>query len=410
MKKSRKSDAESLGQGFDQLRDVLDEVSRENPLPASGNELILLEIDPHRAHVCWNVDPDQAQVGSPLVLRVFDITDSGNIDVASQAFDVEVYGLQGRWYLDLWRDDRTFVTQLGYRQPDGSLRVLAQSNEVSTPPAEPQMQSSAGGHVDPNGLPLHTDWPGDAKPSPEPTPSVTEPELNTEAAAPAEAVLVVEPVTLLEPEFPMAYWPISSDTPPRSELDSHNVETAVAEAPDAGSSPAEPSVTTVAAGDASVAFEEDVMEGTPTDFPPAELLVAAVQENRGAIDAFYEAMEARTEAAASYAPETTGSAPGNSNAPVKEPAHPEPDHGQPAPLEQVLGLSSLELPGRDVLLEVNAELHIFGRSKPNTELTLYGQVVKTRPDGSFSVRRPLPHGAVVLPLLYTKKGEGKTEV
>jgi hypothetical protein len=63
-----------------------------------------------------------------------------------------------------------------------------------------------------------------------------------------------------------------------------------------------------------------------------------------------------------------------------------------------------------VLLEVNAELHIYGRSKPNTELTLYGQIVKTRPDGSFSVRRPLPHGAVILPLLYTKQGNGQAEV
>jgi hypothetical protein len=71
------------------------------------------------------------------------------------------------------------------------------------------------------------------------------------------------------------------------------------------------------------------------------------------------------------------------------------------PLENYVNLSSFVQARRDVLIEVNTELHIFGRVKPGTELSLYGQKVPLRPDGGFSIRRPLPQGAVVLPLLAT---------
>ncbi len=409
--------------GDDHLRTTLEQVSREQALPSSGNELILLEIDPHRAHVCWNIDPDQAQPGQPLVLRVFDVTESGDAGAASQAFDVEVQGLQGRWYLDLWRDNRTFVTQLGYRQADGSLAVLAQSNAVSTPPAEPAEPVAAGGHTDPNGKPLHTDWPGDrVDVAPAETPAASVAETVPVEPAPVAPLVVDPPVTLLDPEFPLTDWAAHSAEPSVASapgqvavsLPSVVVPGPVAPAettePVEAALPADVQPAVLAAGDAAVAFDDDVMSGPAAAFPDAEALASAVQENRGAIDAFYEAMETRAEAAGVPASESTGSAPVHPPAPVQEAARTEPAAGTPAPLEQVLGLSSLEHPGRDVLLEVNAELHIYGRSKPNTELTLYGQIVKTRPDGSFSVRRPLPHGAVILPLLYTKQGNGQAEV
>lgn len=395
----------------DELRSLLDAVSLEQPLPASGTELILLEVDPHRAHAYWNIDPAQARESLPLVLRVYDVTESGAVDQAGQAFDVEVHGLQGRWYLDFWRDNRTFVSEIGYRQPDGTLSLLARSNEVNTPSAEPAENASTGQHQDHNGEPLHTDWPGDHQaPADTQTPTDSVPDTQITAsddkAAPS-APLVAEPITLLEPEFPLPLWPASvADTNepvmqkavPSAQLPRHHPEDAI-----------------IAAGDASVAFEDEVMSGNahdnrvtpeasiaipedmPHEFPTPEELLAAVTENHQALQAFY----------ASAGPDYhDGSA--TSDEPAGAAAHDQPAQpGSPAPeslppLEQIIGLSSLEHMGKDVLLEVNAELHIYGRSKPNTELTLYGQVVKTRPDGTFSVRRPLPHGAVVLPLLYTK--------
>ena len=422
--KKRRSTETAPEAGAEQLRTALEQVSREQALPSSGNELILLEIDPHRAHVCWNIDPAQARGGQPLVLRVFDVTESGDAGQASQAFDVEVQGLQGRWYLDLWRDNRTFVTQLGYREADGSLAVLAQSNEVSTPPAEPAEAVAAGGHTDPNGNPLHTDWPGDrVEVASAATPAATEAVAAPVPSVSAPEPMVIEPpVTVLDPEFPLTDWAARSATPSVASAPEEPVSAPVTVVPAAGavdaagsdetsvevSTETQPAV--LAAGDAAVAFDDDVMSGPAAAFPDAEALASAVQENRGAIDAFYEAMETRAEAAGVPVSESTGPAPVHPPAPVQEAARSEPAIGTPAPLEQVLGLSSLEHPGRDVLLEVNAELHIYGRSKPNTELTLYGQIVKTRPDGSFSVRRPLPHGAVILPLLYTQQGNGQAEV
>jgi hypothetical protein len=332
VKKRRSTDAVPAA-GDDHLRTTLEQVSREQALPSSGNELILLEIDPHRAHVCWNIDPDQAQPGQPLVLRVFDVTESGDAGAASQAFDVEVQGLQGRWYLDLWRDDRTFVTQLGYRQADGSLAVLAQSNAVSTPPAEPV---ASGGHTDPNGKPLHTDWPGDrVDVAPAETPAASVAEAVPVEPAPVVPMVVEPPVTLLDPEFPLTDWaarsaePSVASAPGQVAASSASVvvpgPVAPAETtePVAAALPADVQPAVLAAGDAAVAFDDDVMSGPAAAFPDAEALVSSVQENRGAIDAFYEAMETRAEAAGVPASESTGSAPVHPPAPVQEAARTE---------------------------------------------------------------------------------------
>ena len=378
------------------LRDLLEDVGTDFTLPAAGTELILMEIDPNRAHVCWTIDPSQARPFHPLVLRVYDVTASGAIETAEQMFDVEVFGLQGRWYLDLWRDDRVFIAEIGYHNADGSFRSLARSNEVRTPPAEPEVAERESNHSDPNGKPLHTDWPGDKVQEPAqdaPVQPAVESNADEEANAPTQPQ-VVEPITILDPEFPVADWPVLP-------VDEHaevipSVENLVS--PVDAESGDRLADAALAAGDAAVAFDEDVMQGGGEDFPSAQMLQDAHAENHDALKAYYEAA-AHMPGVESAPAEMGGHAGDPSSA---APAASPPPSSQPAPLEQIVGLSSMEQMGKDVLLEVNAELHIYGRAKPNTELSLYGQVVKTRPDGSFSVRRPLPHGAVVLPLLYTK--------
>lgn len=97
---------------------------------------------------------------------------------------------------------------------------------------------------------------------------------------------------------------------------------------------------------------------------------------------------------------------GNGAAP---PGGPPADQGEPLPLESVLSLSSFAFGREDVSLEVNAELHIFGRARPGAKLTMFGQRLRLLPDGSFSIRRPLPHGSLVLPILMSQglgAGEG----
>ena len=59
----------------------------------------------------------------------------------------------------------------------------------------------------------------------------------------------------------------------------------------------------------------------------------------------------------------------------------------------------------DVDFEVNAELHVFGRARPGSKLVLFGHPVPLRPDGTFSVVRPLPHGALVLSSLLIRSDE-----
>lgn len=77
----------------------------------------------------------------------------------------------------------------------------------------------------------------------------------------------------------------------------------------------------------------------------------------------------------------------------------------PLPLENVLTLSSYAPGPETVDFEINAELHVFGRVRPGTKLQLFGRNVPLRPDGSFSITRPLPSGALILSSLLVVGGE-----
>ena len=92
------------------------------------------------------------------------------------------------------------------------------------------------------------------------------------------------------------------------------------------------------------------------------------------------------------------------------PSDPPPKNVPVLPLQNIVNLSSADAAASDVLLEINAELHIYGRAKPNTKLSIHGQDVTTRPDGTFSLRRPLPRGALVLPLVLTQENGSEGEV
>jgi len=86
-----------------------------------------------------------------------------------------------------------------------------------------------------------------------------------------------------------------------------------------------------------------------------------------------------------------------------------PADDDPLALENVLTLSSHALGRGDVQLEINAELRIYGRAKPGSDLHLFGRPVRLRPDGSFSITRPLPQGALVISTLlsggFVEEGE-----
>ncbi|MCB1070439.1 MAG: DUF4912 domain-containing protein [Verrucomicrobia bacterium] len=354
-------------------------VAEETPLEVSGTRLLLVDVDPHRARAFWSIEParlEQARahagLDAPMVLRVYDITGSSpDAWAPNQVFDVEVQGLQGSWFVDMWRHERTFVADLGLLTREGGLISLARSNEISTPPAP------------------EDDLP--AEPAPEaleapvvladPVPDASPPPLSELPAEAAEAPPLSEPETepAVVPEkveaFPLVFWgeaaPGDSAAPEevRVALDDQRASNRSIHEPPSPEALRPPSLERVV--DAASPGCSDVETDMPADLQ------------------FQSGSEALAENSSASVP-----------APTPSPASSEPT---PLPLQSQVHLSSSESGKKDVLLEVNAELHVYGRAKPNTELSLYGQKVRTRPDGTFSIRKPLPKGALVLPLTYTEE-------
>jgi hypothetical protein len=54
---------------------------------------------------------------------------------------------------------------------------------------------------------------------------------------------------------------------------------------------------------------------------------------------------------------------------------------------------------RELEFHVDAEMILYGRTRPDAKVTLSGEPIKIRPDGSFTVRQPLPDKRQVLPVV-----------
>src|SRR5262245_17593818 len=54
---------------------------------------------------------------------------------------------------------------------------------------------------------------------------------------------------------------------------------------------------------------------------------------------------------------------------------------------------------RELEFQVDAEMILYGRTKPDAKVTLGGEPIKLRPDGSFTVRQPMPDRRQVLPVV-----------
>ena len=64
---------------------------------------------------------------------------------------------------------------------------------------------------------------------------------------------------------------------------------------------------------------------------------------------------------------------------------------------QTLGTGALTSFGRDFHFEIDAELIVYGSTEPNAKVTLQGEPVQVRPDGSFTVRFSLPDSRQIIP-------------
>lgn len=334
----------------DILRAVAEEVRTAFPRPLSEPELVLIDVDPRHLHAFWNLPLARLEAAraalagskdedAPLVLRL------AHAD-GHAPFDVEVQGLQGQAYVDIWDEERSYRGTLGLRLADGSLAVLIEGGVATLPPTGPSSLPAAMMEITPppfGRLGRQRQAEGlvaSAAPPPAAPPGVAP------AAAPGEP--------LAEP-FP----------PPPTEAGAF-----------------EPALLTAAAPpDAARTAQSPVGEARVSEAPVGE---------------------AEGTAAAGIAGAGTAA----------EPAMPPPGAPAPTPLEleNVLSLSSFVLGRETVQLEVLAELRVFGRARPGSELRLFGRRVAIRPDGSFSITRPLPNGALVLTALLSggedEGGEG----
>jgi hypothetical protein len=376
----------------EELRRIAEEVSKAFPSRREGTELVLMEIDPRRAHAYWHVAPSDFESATrsagdaqqPLVVRMYDISgvqfDGAN---ARSSFDVQVQGLQGHWYIDLFADGRTYTAELGLRRSDGSLIRLARSNTIRTPSSR---ESAFYENV-----PVDT---GNGKKH-EPT---VEEVLDRASRRNSDVLAGLEhldaPGTAGNTEYPL----LAGERTSAAE-DSEGDEQEPGVVPEDETTP--------------------IVE-IPLGWPTGEAAAAGApaQEMSAPADARVEEPEWPSAAAAAVGLPTTSESPSAfreieestpaitraDDAARRELVDAAPQGAPPAatvPLANYVTYSSGESGRKEVSLEINTELHIWGRAKPNSELILFGQKVQTRPDGTFSIRRPLPQGAVVIPLLYS---------
>jgi hypothetical protein len=62
-----------------------------------------------------------------------------------------------------------------------------------------------------------------------------------------------------------------------------------------------------------------------------------------------------------------------------------------------LAASALPATGRDFHFQIDAELIVYGTTEPNARVTLQGEPVQLRPDGTFTVRFSLPDSRQIIP-------------
>jgi hypothetical protein len=351
-------------------------------------ELVLIDVDPRHLHAFWSlaaedVERARRELGdegddAPMVLRIVDT--AGGASAAP--FDVEVLGLQGRCYVDIWGDARGYSGRLGLRGPGGNLRPLAGPAMVRLPNIGPPDPHSARGPAG-EGVDVTLS----------PAVAVSAPPPATEVAERAPSLSHSFPLPPSGPgEYDALATPLAAPAESRDE-----------ESPEArkvlGDSPApaaEPGVRAAPAADFSlpepVRHPFPLPPTEPGDYAPEDLIGGFLPANTALV-------------AQGRAPAETS---GDSELAVEE-AEPRQPEGEPAPgqpealpLENVLTLSSYALGRESVEFEINAELHVFGRARPGTRLQLFGRPVPLRPDGSFSVVRPLPNGALVLSSLLVE--------
>lgn len=359
------------------LREIAAEVDKAFPPKFGRTELVVLPIDPFHAHAFWNVcteDLEEARshlgeqgASARLILRFFDITyidfDGSN---AHSSFDLEVHSLQNCWYFDFWKSEKTYFVDLGLLGDDGSFGPLARSNMFH--------------------LPRHSPSPDYGR---------------TALVLDDEGQIVCEiPDLSLASTFPKAQIAPSPGTKAQESEDLVRLfyrdltRTASKGARHETKRMRFPSPLFSRHG--SAAGRGESLKEAPTEVSRGPALRASRQVS-GPIGApTLGSQEGSDEGKAVLrGPEPRVELPLESSASGTD-------------LEQLFSLSSYEVSSQRDVLEIRSEIRLTGRAKPGSKLTLFGKSVPLAPDGSFSVSRALPQGALVVPLMQSG-GSGEAE-
>lgn len=388
------------------------EIALEFPTPIDETSLVLMDVDPHRVHAFWHVCAPGLEAarrrldrpgGAAMVLRMRDVTPSADGAEPWEPFEIEVQGRDSHCYVDLWQDGRVYEAELGLRGRDGTLVPLAHSNRIATPPATPPgpEPAPAGDRAEPHG----------------PDAGVAEARrraarTGAEDAGPAAG----EPGGGAEPVQP---WGVGGAAPTnrsavlasgdaRVLLEGYFGPPPAALGEEYGAVALSGEGAPVAVGDAAAWAGAGVGPGEPALQAPdiAALTPEFPNPAPGAPDetAPTDGVVPVAETAGAWLPPIGLPAEGGGSGEERAAQAGEERTGQAGAAEvasggpPLLSLSSSALARAPGLLEVHAEVHVFGWARPGSRLRVFGRPVALRPDGSFSVRRPLPEGALILPL------------
>lgn len=117
----------------------------ELPSHYESTRVTLIVKDPFWIYAYWEIAPDalaaiknnlspEQRDAAKTVLRMYDVTMKDfNGYNANSYFDLEVGDYNTNWYVNIWRDNISYVGDIGLRIPDGRFFTLARSNNVTTP-------------------------------------------------------------------------------------------------------------------------------------------------------------------------------------------------------------------------------------------------------------------------------------
>lgn len=354
--------------------------------------------DPHTLHASWDLTPAQAvAAGERLALRVF----AGREPTG--AFREVTLSLSARSaFVPAEQAGQWYVATLGFRDAAGRWQELAQSAPVRTPAvvsleARPEefVMLTLPGEVEPATPPGFAEPSVAGRPSePEPLPSAPRDIPGIPSPEPSTPALgLPTPSVLLTPSMPVGEAmppppPAPSEPPPREIF------------PPA---PAKPATGPVPEARPVSSVPEAVPRLVPVTAPP--WTPAQARQMAAAVAALVPtAGPSSAELAAAPAPGAV------SQRPVPAaPASPAVPFGREVQAAEVPSSGALPAPGaaRRFWFNINAELIVYGATEPDATVTVDGQPVALRPDGSFTLRFALPDGEYALEAVATAADEAE---